>query len=60
MSFDKIDKDDIKIRKRWPKGFNPATKIEKVKPKYDKPNLKKEIEAALDELEEDKYDQYDE
>ena len=59
MSFDKISSKDVKIRKKWPKNFNPATKVEKVKKKYAEADHKKAIEDALEEMEQDKYDQYE-
>ncbi len=49
-------KDEVKIRKKWPKDFDPNTKIHKVKTDYQRHNNKKEIERALEEMEEDDAD----
>lgn len=46
-------KDEVKIRKEWPKDFDPNTKIHKVKTDYNRSNNKKEIQRALDEMKED-------
>jgi hypothetical protein len=49
-------KDDIKIRKSFPKDFDPSTKIHKVKTDYQRNNNKKEIQKALEEAEQDDAD----
>ena len=48
-------KDEVKIRKSWPNknDFDPSTKIEKVKTDYKRSDNKKQIQNALDEMEED-------
>lgn len=55
-------KDEIKIRKSFPKDFDPSTKIHKVKTDYQRQNNKREIQKALDEalaeMEQDELDQY--
>lgn len=52
-------RDEIKIRKSFPKDFDPNTKIHKVKTDYQRQNNKREIQKALDEMEQDDLDQYD-
>ncbi len=51
----KIEKKDFPmIRKSWPTpDFDPSTKIERVKTDYKRSNTKKEIQDALDEMEQD-------
>lgn len=46
-------KDEIKIRKSFPKDFDPNTKIHKVKSDYQRSSNKKEIQKALEEAESD-------
>jgi hypothetical protein len=42
-------RDEVKIRKSFPKDFDPSTKIHKVKTDYQRNNNKKEIEKALEQ-----------
>jgi hypothetical protein len=49
-------KDEIKIRKSFPKDFDPNTKIHKVKTDYQRQNNKQEIQKALEEAELDDAD----
>lgn len=49
-------KDEIKIRKSFPKDFDPSTKIHKVKTDYQRNNNKREIQKALEEAELDDAD----
>jgi hypothetical protein len=49
-------KDEVKIRKSFPKDFDPSTKIHKVKTDYQRKDNKKEIEKALEEAELDDAD----
>lgn len=49
-------KDDIKIRKSWPKDFSPETKVEKTKTDYKRSQNKSEIQKALEQAEEDNGD----
>jgi hypothetical protein len=51
-----IDRKDLKIRKAFPKDFDPSTKIHKVKTDYQRQNNKKEIEKALEQEELDNSD----
>lgn len=44
----------IKIRKKFPKDFDPSTKVHHVKTEYDRKSNRDEIEAALEEMEEDR------
>ena len=52
----KINKDDLKIRKSWPKDFSPETKIEKVKTDYSRKDNRKAIQDALEQAEDDNLD----
>lgn len=52
----KINKEDLKVRKSWPKDMDPSTKIEKVRTDYSRRDNKKAIEDALQEAEEDNAD----
>jgi len=52
----KINKDDIKIRKKFPGNFDPSEKIEKVKTDYSRKDNRKAIQEALDQAEEDSKD----
>ena len=45
--------DFLKIRKSFPKDFDPNTKIHKVKTDYKRIDNRREIQKALDEMEED-------
>ena len=48
MAKDSIDPKDIKIRKSWPKDFNPETKIETPKPqKKNRSSEKQALRKAL-------------
>jgi len=49
-------KDEIKIRKSFPKDFDPSTKIHKVKTDYQRNDNKREIQKALEEAELDDAD----
>jgi len=44
-----MKEDEVKIRKSFPKDFDPSTKIHKVKTDYQRNNNKKEIEKALEQ-----------
>jgi len=44
-------RDDIKIRKSFPKDFDPSTKIHKVKTDYQRKDNKSEIQKALEQEE---------
>lgn len=46
-----MNDDDIKIRKSFPKDFDPSTKIHKVKTDYKRQNNKSEIQKALEQEE---------
>ena len=48
--------DEIKIRKSFPKDFDPNTKIHKVKTDYQRNDNKREIQKALEEAELDDAD----
>jgi hypothetical protein len=52
----KINKEEIKIRKKFPGDFNPAEKIERVKTDYKRSQNKNEIQRALEEAEEESKD----
>lgn len=43
----RIDKNEIKIRKKFPGDFNPAEKIERVKTDYKRSDTRKLIDEAL-------------
>jgi hypothetical protein len=49
-------KEEIKIRKSFPKDFDPSTKIHKVKTDYKRSQNKSEIEKALEQEELDNSD----
>ena len=51
-----MSKKEIKIRKSWPDGFDPNTKIEKVKTSYTRSGNKDAIKDALDQMEDDQGD----
>jgi hypothetical protein len=51
-----IDKKDLKIRKSFPKDFDPSTKIHKVKTDYKRSQNKSEIEKILEQEELDNND----
>ena len=51
-----MSRDDVKIRKAWPKDFDPNTKAHKVKIDYNRRNNKDAIKDALEEMEEDERD----
>jgi len=50
--------DEIKIRKSFPQDFDPSTKLHKVKTDYKRIDNRKQIQKALEEMEEDNFDDY--
>lgn len=47
----KIDRNQIKIRKSFPKDFDPSTKVERVKTDYKRSDTRSEIQKALEQEE---------
>jgi len=51
-----MGKEEIKIRLTWPSDMDPSTKVHRVKTGYNKKHVKKEIEDALLEAEDENAD----